>query len=257
MTEYGAKLNLLGVTVKKYGPGTMKPLAELLKTDVASSTSTEGSRKDGGAKKRRPQVPDGSSTYSELSKDTNLAKTKTKKLRYVQPFDAPIMSQTNEKQRREARMLLNLFDTLKIDDNCRGKELKEEIVRNRHTPYRYIYLFLKTINKEQFIVGFISASRFKKTNKAVVDFVCPEMTNPPAVPPPPWNQSEMQNNFIAYAMLDFLWLNNNNGTKSRYESVEYENKSFKNVKDIMNDPQFKVFPTIGKLAADIMNFKTG
>lgn len=236
ITEYGEKLNLLGVTIKKYGPGTMKPLAYKLGLE-GYGTKTTNEERVGGA-----------------SPKDFIKKLKTRKLtKNPDAFDPKIISQTNEKQRREARMLQKLFHKLQMDDVCNGKQLKNEIVDRMHTPYRYIYLFLKTIDNEQYVVGFVSATQDASNPRhAVVDYVCPNVTVPTDSV---WKESDMLPNFAAYVVLNFLWLNNATRDAPRYEKVTYDGAAYSNAKDVFRTKKLKTFPHINTYAATIMNFK--
>lgn len=243
ITEYGEKLSLLGVTVKKYGPGTMKPLAyKLEKKGYGSKNKNAEPVEPVGA------IEGGASTPRKLSK------IKTRKLTNKPDYFEPkILSQTNEKQRREARILQKLFEKLDMDKHCNGKQLKDDIVDNQHTPYRYIYLFLKTIGQAQYVVGFISATRDSGNHShAVLDYVCPNVTVPTDTI---WKESEMKHNFAAYVVLNFLWLNNATGNAPRYEKVKYEDEYFSNAKEVFKNKKLKTFPHINTYAATIMNFK--
>jgi hypothetical protein len=242
ITEYGEKLSLLGVTVKKYGPGTMKPLAYKLE------------KKGYGSKNKNAEPVEGAAEGGAPTPKV-LSKIKTRKLtNKTDYFEPKIISQTNEKQRREARMLLKLFDKLDMDNHCNGKQLKDDIVDNQHTPYRYIYLFLKTIGDAQYVVGFISATRDSSNHShAVLDYVCPNVTVPTDTI---WKESEMKHNFAAYVVLNFLWLNNATGNAPRYEKVKYEDEYFSNAKEVFRNKKLKTFPHINTYAATIMNFKT-
>jgi hypothetical protein len=237
ITEYGEKLSLLGVVIKKYGPGTMKPLAYKLKENGA------------GTKNAEPAVVGGEGSSIKISK------IKTRKLQKASKFNPKVMSQSNEKQRREARMLVKLFHKLEMDEKCDGKKLKDDIVDHMHTPYRYIYLFLKTIDDAQYVVGFVSATCDPTNRKyAVVDYICPKVTTPNDTV---WKDNNMQDNFVAYVILNFLWLNNSTGDAPRYEWVTYNGTHYAKPRDVLRDKKLSTLPHINTYAATIMNFKTG
>ena len=224
--EFKQKIGLLGVSIKEYGPAVMRLLGHLL-SKKDSSSPAPGTR----AKSER--------------------KSSTRKLQTL--FGAKnLLNQSNEKQQRDAVILNSLFKQLDIAANCdNGALLKADIEETQNKPSRYIFLFLKTIDQKQYVVGFISGSKVKDNeNYAKIDYVCPKLVMPPDSKTK-WHSSEYRNYFAAYGVLKLMWLNNEKGQK-KYQAVKYDHYQYKNSKE--------VFERIGQLkledyASKIMGFK--
>lgn len=224
--EYKQKIGLLGVTIKEYGPAVMRLLGHLL------------TRKD------TPESIPGTRAKSDK-------KNGTRKLQTL--FGAKnLLNQSNEKQQKDAVILNSLFKQLKIAENCdNGAMLKADIEETQNKPSRHIFLFLKTIDQKQYVVGFISGSKVKDNeNYAKIDYVCPKLVMPPDSKTR-WHSSEYRNYFAAYGVLKLLWLNNEKGQK-KYQAVKYDHYQYKN--------SAEVFERIGQIKLDdyatkIMGFK--
>lgn len=226
--EFKQKIGLLGVTIKEYGPAVMRLLGHLL------------------SKKDSPIPRNASGTRAKSEK-----KAGTRKLQTL--FGAKnLLNQSNEKQQRDAVILNNLFKQLDIAKNCdNGGLLKADLEETQNKPSRYIFLFLKTIDQKQYVVGFVSGSKVKgNENYAKIDYVCPKLVLPPDSKTN-WHSSEYRNYFSAYGVLKLLWLNNEKGQK-KYQAVKYDHYQYKNSKE--------VFERIGQIklddyASEIMGFK--
>jgi hypothetical protein len=167
-----------------------------------------------------------------------------------------LLSQSNQKQQRDALVLFYLLRDLKIDKNCdQGSELIADLMQNKNKPTRYIFLFLKTIDNQQKVVGFISGHKKVDEDRcAEVDYVCPKITAE-LMESEDWNVSEEKrlSTFAAYAILKFLWFNQDKGEESyKYKKVYFKGTAYEDSERVFQE--LVHFP-IGKLGQKIMGFK--
>jgi hypothetical protein len=297
MEEYRAKLGLIGVTVKEYGPAVMRLLGFLLNrrdknktrnakqpisaADSHSSGKTT-SEKIASKQESTPVTPEKEKEkekekeQSNQSKQSNQSskstvnvseegKLKRKKLstrKFQSLFsEKNLKNQSNEKQQRDAIILYSLFKKLNIAQNCiDGTKLKADIKENENKPSRYIFLFFKTIDHKQYVVGFVSGTKVEsqtssksgspREQTAVIDYVCPRL-DPPPNETTKWRNTENSNNLVAYCILKLLWLNNDKGQK-KYTSVHYKSVDYKTSKDV-SDRLDKI--EIDSYARQTMGFK--
>ena len=198
--EYKKKLQLLGVTVLEYGPAHMRLLGYLL----------------------------------NKYKGENTAKSKTEKLDEI--FNGKNLgNQSNKKQQEETLSLYRLIKKLKVEKNCdQGIKLLADLQENEDQPNRSIYLFLKTIDGKQYVVGFLSASKkAQHANCAVVDYVCPKLKTAPK-DGSIWSSKENVDNLAAYVILKFLWFNNEKGEdKYKYTGVFYKGVQYESYPQVL------------------------
>jgi hypothetical protein len=230
MEEYKAKLGLIGVTVKEYGPAVMRLLGFLLNRKDRNKNRTQQRTAQGGEL-----------TSTEGSVDLRSTKTKRSKKKKLSTrrFDSlfgekKLTSQSNEKQQRDALVLYSLFKKLNISQNCiDGSKLKADIKEKENKPNRYIFLFFKTIKGKQYVVGFVSGTKVEngiEKSVANIDYVCPRLDQPPD-DTTKWRGVEELGNLVAYAVLKMLWLNDDRGQK-KYASVSYKNHPYSTSKDV-------------------------
>ena len=219
MEEYKKKLGLIGVTMIEYGPAHMRLLGHLIN--------------------KRKSGEDGS--FDKTRKSENVFAEKNLK------------NQSNKKQRKDTYNLFSLIKRLKITENCpEGRELVADLQENENKPSRYIFLFLKTIKAKQYVVGFVSASKNKQDEgTAVVDYICPKL-EPPPEDGTKWKTTESLDNFAAYAILKFLWFNDNNQKKYKYSAVVYKNSRYDSYEKVFKN---LVTIEIDDFASNILNFK--
>ena len=230
MEEYKAKLGLLGVTVKEYGPAVMRLLGFLLNRKDRNKNKTQQRTSQGGELTSTEGSVDPQSTKTKRSK-----KKKLSTRRFDSLFgEKKLTSQSNEKQQRDALVLYSLFKKLNISQNCiDGSKLKADIKEKENKPNRYIFLFFKTINGKQYVVGFVSGTKVEngiEKSVATIDYVCPRLDQPPD-DTTKWRGVEELGNLVAYAVLKMLWLNDDRGQK-KYASVSYKNHPYSTSKDV-------------------------
>ena len=257
--EYKDKLGLLGVTVKEYGPAVMRLLGYLLNRKDKNLNKTQQKKESDGSREMSPMSVSEKSSKSELDvEQTELKKKKLSTRRFKNMFtEKKLGKQSNEKQQRDALVLYSLFKKLNISQNCiNGTKLKQDIKENENKPNRYIFLFLKTINSKQYVVGFVSGSKTESSSageggkEAKIDYVCPRLDQPPA-DTTKWRSTEMESNLVAYCILKMLWLNNDKGDK-KYTNVVYDKRSYKTSKEVFDQlDNIKIDP----YARQVMGFK--
>ena len=277
LEEYKKKLGVIGVTMIEYGPAQMRLLGYLLKrkrernkpetlggADPASSSSsasvvTETETEENPARTNMPTntsiLPTGSPDVVLSTKKTKRKKKKMTDERLRSMFaEKRLLNQSNKKQQRDAWVLFNLFRRLDVEKNCdKGLKLVADLLENENKPSRYIFLFLKTFGKHQYVVGFVSGSKQEnETSTAVIDYVCPKLEPPPSEPTR-WKTTKMLDTFAGYVILKFLWLNNDKGQdKYKYNKVYYKNKEYTDPKEVLR--RLSRF-NIDDFGEEIMGFK--
>lgn len=251
MEEYKAKLGLIGVTVKEYGPAVMRLLGFLLnrrdqnknKTQSSKQAATPANKSETSSTSNTPEkeaTTQSSKSTVNVSQEGKLKRKKLSTRKFQSLFsEKNLKTQSNEKQQRDAIILYSLFKKLNIAQNCiDGTKLKTDIKENENKPSRYIFLFFKTIDQKQYVVGFVSGSKVssqsssKSPNEqtAIIDYVCPKL-DPPPNDTTKWRNTENINNLVAFCVLKLLWLNNDKGQK-KYASVQYQNVDYKTSKEV-------------------------
>lgn len=269
LEEYKKKLGVIGVTMIEYGPAQMRLLGYLLKrkrernkpetlggADPASSSSSATVvTEENPALTNTSILPTGSPDVVLSTKKTKRKKKKMTDERLRSMFaEKRLLNQSNKKQQRDAWVLFNLFRRLDVEKNCdKGLKLVADLLENENKPSRYIFLFLKTFGKHQYVVGFVSGSKQEnETSSAVIDYVCPKLEPPPSEPTR-WKTTKMLDTFAGYVILKFLWLNNDKGQdKYKYNKVYYKNKEYTDPKEVLR--RLSRF-TIDDFGEEIMGFK--
>ena len=270
LEEYKKKLGVIGVSMIEYGPAQMRLLGYLLKrkrernktetsggADPASSSSsaTAVTEENPVQQPNASILPTGSPDLFVSAKKTKRKKKKMTDEQLRSIFgEKRLLNQSNKKQQRDAWVLFNLFRRLDVEKNCdKGLKLVADLLENENKPSRYIFLFLKTFGKHQYVVGFVSGSKQEnETSTAVIDYVCPKLEPPPSEPTR-WKTTKMLDTFAGYVILKFLWLNNDKGQdKYKYNKVYYKNKEYTDPKEVLR--RLSRF-NIDDFGEEIMGFK--
>ena len=125
--------------------------------------------------------------------------------------------QTNNNQVHDGKLLVKLLQKLRINDHTKGNDVMNDIKKNKDEPYRHFFMFFSNSGE---VVGFISATKIQGQNAAVVDYICPNVRH----------QSRFLKEYLAYAVLNMLWLNKKH--TRRYERVLFKNKVFTTLADV-------------------------
>ena len=125
--------------------------------------------------------------------------------------------QTNSNQVHDGRLLVKLLQKLGMNDHMKGNEVMNDIKKNKDEPYRHFFMFFSDSGE---VVGFISATKVPGQNTAVVDYISPNVRH----------QSKFLKEYLAYAVLNMLWLNKKH--TRRYERVLFKDKVFSTLGDV-------------------------